>query len=209
MRWTAVALALGIAGALAFTWLMRGGRGDATTGAAPDREAAEEIAALRHEVAGLRAELRSQRAASWQRTPPAAGDQTPAPASPGPAPSDEERLAADRARSDETVSTVAARFAGEHRDVSWSGPAAAQIEQDLKRGGLTGLLRGVACATTMCQVSLALDDEDAREQLARRLVELPAFQTQVLYHHERDTQPPRVTVYVARAGHPLPLAAGR
>jgi hypothetical protein len=202
VRWLVVIAALVAGGALALAWPGRGSRTHAA--AARPGEAAEEIGDLRSEVSALRAEVQRQRVSSWVRTGTPAAEATAAPAPQIPAASAEERLAADRARAGQTAAVVAGRFRGERPDPAWSGPAAARIEDDLRQAGLAGSVRRVECGSTMCQVALEID-EGAREQLATRLTELPAFQTQVLYQHHPGTQPPRLTVFVARAGHQLPL----
>jgi hypothetical protein len=206
VRWLAVVGALTVLGAVAVASLVLGARRDATATAARHREATEEIAALRSELNALRAQVGRQRATSWVRS--SLPTLVAAPATPAPPATDEERLAADRTRAADTVSRVASRFHAERRDPAWSGVGASVLEQDLKQAGLGGSLRGVECATTMCQVALELG-ADSPEHLAERLTELPAFQTQVLYQHQTDSRPPRLTLFVARAGHELPLAPGR
>jgi hypothetical protein len=202
MRWLAVVGALTVLGAVAIASLVLRARRDATAAAARQREATEEIAALRSELGLLRAEVGRQRV-SWRTQVPAPAA---APTLAAPAATPEERQAADRAAAADIQSLVASRFRSERRDPSWSNLGASLIEQNLRQAGLGGSLRGVECATTMCQVALELDT-DSSEHLAERLTELPAFQTQVLYQPHADTRPPRLTLFVARAGHQLPLSA--
>jgi hypothetical protein len=202
MRWVTTVVALAALAALAVVW-----RWHVRTPAPASRErdSSEELADLRREVAALRAEVQRQRLAASALSRLTAPDAAPVVA---PRLRPEERVA-DPERAEETTAAVAARFGAEGTDPAWSRPAAARIEEELRQAGLGEAVRGVSCATTMCQVKLQIEDEEVRERLAQRLVELPSFRTQVLYQHHPDSKPPGLTLFVARDGHALPLGSGR
>jgi hypothetical protein len=50
----------------------------------------------------------------------------------------------------------------------------------------------------MCKVELDLTDPELRADLPDRVTAAPALQTQVMYDHHPDENPPSVTLYVAR-----------
>jgi hypothetical protein len=214
VRWLLAFSALGAAGVVAV--LLAGGVGRSTPAPAGEaageaRAALDDVATLRREVASLRAQLARQQIAVAARAE-APAEKPPAPGASEPEArrqTFDERREAARAGLAEATSHLASRFASERRDPAWGPRAATDMTSDLKRAGFDRALQAVDCASSMCRVVLDLADEELREELGERVTDVPAMQTQLFYQHEPERTPPRVTLYVARPGHTLPLASVR
>lgn len=175
----------------------------ATTGAGEAPASSEELAALRREVALLRRQMSWQQENLVARAQAAPEGQSLASGPPPVTP--EQRLEAAAASHARASTAVRETFGRERPDPSWSGQAQAELGRDLQAAGLQSATRTVDCAATMCRVVLDLADADLRDNLGERLQEVGSLHSQILYDHEPEATPPRVTLYVSRPGQSLAL----
>jgi hypothetical protein len=163
----------------------------------------DEIVALREEVARLKGSVTGQVAKLAAQQQAAA---TPAPVAPRRSRPTESEA---RAAYDGMVSRVVGRYARERPDPAWSPGAEAAIAHDLTTGGLDKSVTHVECASTICKIEMDLADPDLLQDLPERFAELPSLQSETFFQREPGTDSSKVTLYVARPEHHLPLAPER
>ncbi|MBC8131378.1 MAG: hypothetical protein H7X95_00245 [Deltaproteobacteria bacterium] len=160
----------------------------------------EDFAALTREVASLKQQARAQAMRSEHITSVAAVQAAATPPVTNPAPG--KRLTA--AEQKKLLSdTLEGQFQGEHPDPAWS-PARSSAIKDAVAHSLPGTRTvAVECATTLCRVVVQHDDEDSQSALVDKASEVPDLDTETFFIFDKESTPPRTTMYMARAGKPL------
>jgi hypothetical protein len=154
--------------------------------------AADELAELRRKVASL--ERRSVTPAA-PAPPPVAAPAPPRPSMARLPPAEQKRLVTEALES---------RYGGEAVDAAWSPTRVKEIKTAFASALPEVTVLAAECATTLCRVLVQHADGDSQGSLMERAAEADGLGTQTIYLFDKDANPPRTTLYMARAGHRLP-----
>lgn len=154
-----------------------------------------ELRALRSEMAVLRAQQASSRVAATD----------PSPEKPAAAHSDVPGFEAEaepdalQAEVDETFDHIQEVKGWESRDHAWAAAIETKGRETLQVPGAT--IEQLECRSSLCEMRVRFDDEMARETFLGSLAgELGRELPSVRWRHEGNL----TTIFLARAGHPMP-----
>lgn len=161
------------------------------------------LEALREEISSLRAEqrrleLKIQRilnANPSASTPASEGVDTPSEA-------DVEAQTKELARNMDDI------IKGEARDEAWGQAVSRQLQAMTSAGAFSGTtFEETECKNTMCRIGVLFESPEATASFFERNVDYPPFNHESMVVRDGADDELRVSIYVARDGHQLPLDA--
>jgi hypothetical protein len=169
--------------------------------AAGDDALRREVAALRLKVAELDRADRSALLAASVQPPgdaPAAEGASPKDVGeatePGSGPSPEEK-------NREIAEDIGARFAAEPVDAAWRLGMMRRLRDALESSAGGGHVDDLDCAATLCRIVLRHDGPDAQREVGALVAPLEPFRAGVFFDYDRESAPPKTTLYVLREGY--------
>lgn len=97
---------------------------------------------------------------------------------------------------------------GEERDETWGRSVSHQLQAMTSAGAFTGTtFDETECKNTMCRIGVLFDSAEATASFFERNADYPPFNHQTMVLRDGADDELRVSIYVARDGHQLPLDA--
>jgi hypothetical protein len=158
---------------------------------------ADELDQLKREMASLK-RLTVAQAIHAQKAPaaaPSSAEARPTRGKPALPPAEQRRVLTE---------TLDGRYNGESVDPSWSAGRVTAIKAAFATAMPDVNVIAADCATTLCKVVLVHEDGESQSGLMERASEVEALATETFFLFDKDTTPPRTTLYMARAGERLP-----
>lgn len=163
----------------------------------------QEVAALRREVSALRSSTASAaRDVNGAEAPP----EEPLPgaggeARPPPRRDLEQKAAAENKRIALELEKV---FTTEPIDAAWSLETTRTIRGALGTGLEGARVEEAGCASSLCRIVFTHTAPDGQRELSGRIDALDTFKTGLFFDYDKESTPPRTTLYVLREGRPFP-----
>ena len=169
----------------------------ASTAGTESEQARDDIEALRREVASLK----RMTAASALVTSPTPAEPAPAPpASPRPP-----RKHMTQEEEEEALATpLEEAFKSQGPDPSWSSARTIEIKDAVAQSLPGTRVLAAECQTTLCRVVVQHDDDESQASLLDKASHVPSLDVETFYFLDKQSTPPRTTMYLARPGTPLP-----
>jgi len=158
------------------------------------RDLSRELDGLRRDIALLRVSRAAAVELPADSAPPSAATSLPEAPSDEPAP---DTTAQDHVAYQRQIETT---FQAEARDSRWADETERQIKDAVDELGPSTRMEGLTCATTMCKMVVAHDEETARQALPMTMTAIPAFQRAIFYSDEGL----KTTLYIMRQDQRFP-----
>ena len=174
---------------------------EASTSGRESEQARDDIEALKREVASLK----GMTAARALVTSPAPTEPAPAPA-PAPAPSAQKPRKRLTQAEEEAMfaAPLEEAFKAQRPDPSWSSARATEIKGAMVQSLPGTRVLAAECQTTLCRVVVEHDDDESQSSLADKAPTIPSLDVETFLFFDKQSTPPRTTMYLARPGTPLP-----
>jgi hypothetical protein len=160
-------------------------------------EAVSELSALRAEVAQLRDRQNREvglLAASAVSNAAAAPAQREEPLT-------QEQIAVkSEEKSARIAETLAQKVHSERIDVDWSASATAQIRTTFKTTLPGTEVMDAQCASTLCRIVVRHPEKGDQDEMAHKLARQEPFAQGTFFRYDRQSDPPKTTLFVLRDG---------